>query len=291
MGIFRKVLAGCLAITQNCVIHRDLKPANIIVSPALDAKIIDFGFCEVIRAKKVMRTFNVGSPSYMAPEAYLRTLYSEKSDSWSLGMILFEMLHGRTLDEGQNIKDYFEVLKNNPNYLSQFTGSFTENVREILEKSLKYLPEDRMSISSMKYAADLYHIRRTRQEQPSFTSTQPSFRAVKPPQIPKPPTPQTLHNISGEMINCTSRDGFISFADFSKPGQGRHNKASQISLSSSSNKNSSVQYSMGGRTNENYQFLANKLPLEAYQSLSSKDIIERRPRGPPAFRQVTVRYL
>jgi serine/threonine protein kinase len=45
MSIFRKVLAGCLAITQNCVIHRDLKPANIIVSPSLDAKIIDFGFC------------------------------------------------------------------------------------------------------------------------------------------------------------------------------------------------------------------------------------------------------
>jgi hypothetical protein len=78
--------------------------------------------------------------------------------------------------------------------------------------------------------------------------------------------------------------------DFSKPPQGRHNKASQISLGSSSNKNSSVQYSMG-RTNENFQFLANKLPVEAYHSLSSKDVMDRRPRGPPAFRQVTVRYL
>lgn len=107
MGIFRKILAGCLSITQACIIHRDLKPANIMISPALEPKIIDFGFCEVIRAKKVMRTFNVGSPSYMAPEAYLRTLYSEKSDSWSLGMILFEMLLGRTLDEGLNIKEYF----------------------------------------------------------------------------------------------------------------------------------------------------------------------------------------
>lgn len=87
-----------------------------------------------------MRTFNVGSPSYMAPEAYLRTLYSEKSDSWSLGMILFEMLHGRTLDEGQNIKEYFEILKNNPAYIAQYASGFSENVREILEKSLKYLP-------------------------------------------------------------------------------------------------------------------------------------------------------
>ncbi len=39
-------------------------------------KIIDFGYCEIIMAKKVMKTFNVGSPTYMSPEAYSRTLYS-----------------------------------------------------------------------------------------------------------------------------------------------------------------------------------------------------------------------
>lgn len=182
-------------------------------------------------------------------------------------------------------------------------------MRQILEKALKYLPEERMSISSMKYAADLYHIRRIRQEQASFpsstqaslssthnsfsnTQTASSLRASRPPP-PRPVLPQTLHNISGQALNCPSsrEGGFISFMDFSKPSRpSNQNKASQISLCSSSNKNSSVQYSMG-RTNENFQFIANKLPIEAYQSLSSKEIMERRPRGPPAFRQVTVRYL
>lgn len=190
-----------------------------------------------------------------------------------------------------------------------FISGFSKQVREILEKALKYLPEERMSISSMKYAADLYHIHRTRQEQTSFpistqaslssthnsfSNTQPaSFRTSRPPPSPRPVLPQTLHNISGETINCPSsrEGGFISFMDFSKPSHPNNvNKASQISLCSSSNKNSSVLYSMG-RTNENFQFIANKLPVEAYQSLSSKEIMERRPRGPPAFRQVTVRYL
>ena len=46
-----------------------------------------------------MKTFNVGSPSYMSPEAYLRTHYSEKSDSWALGMTLYEMIQGETLDK------------------------------------------------------------------------------------------------------------------------------------------------------------------------------------------------
>lgn len=58
-----------------------------------------------------MRVFNVGSPSFMAPEAYLRTLYSEKSESWSIAMILYFMLHGRLLDEGIDTKVYFERIK------------------------------------------------------------------------------------------------------------------------------------------------------------------------------------
>jgi serine/threonine protein kinase len=58
-------------------------------------------------AKKVIKTFNVGSPSYMSPEAYQRTLYSEKSDSWALGMTLYEMLHGETLDSNIETKTYF----------------------------------------------------------------------------------------------------------------------------------------------------------------------------------------
>lgn len=104
MNIFRKILIGCNAITQACIIHRDLKPSNILINSTQDPIIIDFGFCEIICAKKVMKAFNVGSPSYMSPEAFLKTLYSEKSDSWSLGMVLYEMVQGRTMDDGLDIR-------------------------------------------------------------------------------------------------------------------------------------------------------------------------------------------
>lgn len=81
----------------------------------------------------MIKAFNVGSPSYMSPEAYLRTLYSEKSDSWSLGMILYEMIHGKTLDDGMNIKEFFELVKNNSNYIPQkIETKLNPNVKEIL---------------------------------------------------------------------------------------------------------------------------------------------------------------
>lgn len=76
MSIFRQLTAGSLAVSHQCIIHRDLKPANVMINSQGEIKIIDFGYCEIIMAKKVMRTFNVGSPSYMSPEAYQRTLYS-----------------------------------------------------------------------------------------------------------------------------------------------------------------------------------------------------------------------
>lgn len=161
-----------------------------------------------------------------------------------------------------------------------------------------------MSISSMKYAADLYHLQRSRQESKQEDNhsyglshsngfnLQSSMAKIKR----SPIACQTLHNI-GDTLNRTSREGgFVSFADINKPYQTiRGNKVSQVSLGNSSNKNSSLQQSVNLKMNENeHHLLMNKIQsmgAVSYQSLSSKDIMEQRPKGPPAFRQVTVRYL
>jgi serine/threonine protein kinase len=76
MHIFKKIMEGIAYLIDKNILHRDLKPSNIIIDKNLIPVIIDFGFCEIIHEAKISRVFNVGSPSYMAPEAYLRTLYS-----------------------------------------------------------------------------------------------------------------------------------------------------------------------------------------------------------------------
>lgn len=58
------------------------------------AKIADFGFAKKITVNP-KETVNVGSPLYMSPEALRHNIYTVKSDIWSIGVILYELLHGR----------------------------------------------------------------------------------------------------------------------------------------------------------------------------------------------------
>lgn len=76
------------------VIHRDIKPANIM-RVGNKWKLSDFGFAVKSRFGFKDR-MNVGTPLYMAPESLKKNFYSSKSDLYSLGIVVFEMLVGRT---------------------------------------------------------------------------------------------------------------------------------------------------------------------------------------------------
>jgi serine/threonine protein kinase len=121
-------------------VHRDLKPDNVLFKtrPEVSKRIavIDFGYCEMAEVpNKPQMFYNVGSPKYMAPEAYVDNLYSEKSDMWALGVILYEMLVGRTCDQGLKMEVYLEMIRKGgiplPAHLSPFA-------KHILTKMLAY---------------------------------------------------------------------------------------------------------------------------------------------------------
>lgn len=75
------------------IIHRDLKPANIFLKDKT-WKIGDFGFARYITNKdtKVREIYSVGSPLYMSPETLSRKIYSLKTDSFALGILLFYLI-------------------------------------------------------------------------------------------------------------------------------------------------------------------------------------------------------
>ena len=93
--ILGQLVQGCLYLFRRKILHRDLKPANIMKMGNL-WKIGDFGFSTHCQQEAMFDRVNVGTPLYMPPESLKLNKYSCKSDIFALGIILHEILTGRT---------------------------------------------------------------------------------------------------------------------------------------------------------------------------------------------------
>ena len=105
----KQLLSGYNEIHNLKLVHRDLKLANVFVKKG-KIKIADFGFA--IDASKCEQkfTYNVGSPYYMPPESLKQNRYSYKSDIWALGVIAYELVHGKAPWKDKNDAILFEKI-------------------------------------------------------------------------------------------------------------------------------------------------------------------------------------
>ncbi len=135
-------LASAMAHAHGAsVLHRDLKPENILVfkagHPAPVYKVADFGISKVLQPQAGTYT-SMGSPFYMAPEQFYER-YDLKSDIYALGVIWYEMLHGRVPFEG-SVAAVFKAHAGDPPVLSQ---DLPEAVSRLLLSTLAKDPEAR----------------------------------------------------------------------------------------------------------------------------------------------------
>jgi serine/threonine protein kinase len=135
----------------NGVTHRDLKPSNILIADG-HPKITDFGFCDIAGSAKPKMFYNVGSPSYMSPEAYMDNIYGEKSDVWAAGGILYEMLVGSTIDKGKkNITELYEYLKAGRQFVPNGISPFSKTT---LTECFKYDSRKRSNFHALEILLD-----------------------------------------------------------------------------------------------------------------------------------------
>ncbi|MGP0021630.1 MAG: protein kinase domain-containing protein [Candidatus Sulfotelmatobacter sp.] len=131
---------------RNDVIHRDVKPANVIVQSDGIVKLLDFG---IARQEKtdghLTRTGHViGTIQYMAPERLKNEAFDGRSDIFSVGVMLFELLTGQLPFTG----DYAmvqQILSGNHPHLSQFLQEYPQALDGILDRTLAKNPNDRYS--------------------------------------------------------------------------------------------------------------------------------------------------
>src|SRR3954466_14647893 len=104
VSIAAQVAEGLAYAHQHGVVHRDIKPANIMVAPEAPVKITDFGIARMRASGELTQTgMMLGSPKYMSPEQVIGKRADHRSDLFSLGVIVYEMLTGATPFNGDNV--------------------------------------------------------------------------------------------------------------------------------------------------------------------------------------------
>jgi hypothetical protein len=136
------------------IIHRDLKPANILVTPDDRVKITDFGIVKLVGADTT-DTFGsgYGSPRYVSPEQAAGTPVDQRSDIYSLGIILYEMLTGAPpfgngadkLSRTETLRAHVERVPRKP---SEINREITPEVESIILRALEKEPEKRFQNAS-----------------------------------------------------------------------------------------------------------------------------------------------
>ena len=140
------------------IIHRDIKPTNILLNTNGVARVMDFGVAGRVNTHPTKPGFLLGTPAYMAPEYIRRDEFGPKSDLFSCGMMLYELLTGQHAVPGRNIPDVMRRIVNDPIAApSRHNPRINDKLNEIIQKSLRKDPAQRYeNAGQMKNALALY---------------------------------------------------------------------------------------------------------------------------------------
>jgi serine/threonine-protein kinase len=151
LDICRQIAEGLEAAHEKGVIHRDLKPANVKVTPEGKVKILDFGLAKAFQGESSAPDVSksptltnqmthagviLGTAAYMSPEQARGRAVDKRADVWAFGVILFELLTGRSCFSGDTVTDVLAaVVKSEPNWEALPAGTPVP-VRQLLRRCL-----------------------------------------------------------------------------------------------------------------------------------------------------------
>jgi eukaryotic-like serine/threonine-protein kinase len=156
--ISKRVCDALDYIHKQGVVHRDLKPENIMVDADDNIKLIDFGIAGQTGSQRL--TFGklsqvMGTPDYISPEQVKGKRGDGRADIYSLGVMLYEMLTGKTPFQGPNpFATMNDRLLNNPTPPRELEPSISPEVQEIIYRALERDPSNRYA-TAHEFASDL----------------------------------------------------------------------------------------------------------------------------------------
>ena len=154
-SIAADLLRGLAYAHSKGIIHRDIKPANILLTADGQAKIADFGVARPLHSSLTATRSLVGTPNYMSPEQVKTAPVSPRSDLFSTGVVLYEMLTGVKPFGSPDLSGIlYNIVNHVPTLASEVNTSVPEALARIVAKLLEKRPEDRYA-SAAEALSDL----------------------------------------------------------------------------------------------------------------------------------------
>ena len=140
-----QIAAALEAAHNKSVIHRDIKSENIMVTKTNQIKVMDFGLAKLKGSLKLTKTSStVGTLAYMAPEQIEGKATDARSDIFSFGVVLYEMLTGKLPFNGEYESALmYSILNDDPEPVENYRGDISSDLVHVLNRSLEKDPEDR----------------------------------------------------------------------------------------------------------------------------------------------------
>jgi len=159
LNIAHQIADALEAAHEKGIVHRDLKPANVKVTPSGRVKVLDFGLAKALEKEsasgssensptltlEATRTGTImGTAGYMSPEQARGKTVDKRADIWSFGVVLYEMLTGRSTFEGETVSDTLAaILKSDPDW-SKLPANTPPYIRRLLRRCLERDPNQRL---------------------------------------------------------------------------------------------------------------------------------------------------
>ncbi len=148
VGISIQIAQGMEAAHEHGIIHRDIKPQNIMISKDGKVKVADFGIAKVVSSETYTQNA-VGSAHYLSPEQARGGYYDERSDIYSLGVTLYEMLTGQLPFGGDSdVTVALQHIQTEARPARELVPSIPYSLDRIVQKCMQKHPENRYSLAS-----------------------------------------------------------------------------------------------------------------------------------------------
>ncbi len=144
IAIMLQVLDALASAHAMGIIHQDIKPANIMLTPEMRVKVADFGISRFVNTDVTSTSSSMGTPNYMSPEQCRGSMVDCRSDLFSAGATLFEMVAGDRAFPGHNVGEVSHRIQNERlPLLPAPVRAVAPRLQFVLERAMEKQPDDR----------------------------------------------------------------------------------------------------------------------------------------------------